>query len=64
MWMEENTGRRINIERVSEILKKEPDTICVACPYCVTMMEDGLGDLKVGDSVRVLELSEIVEMTL
>ena len=64
MWMEENTGRRINIERVSEILKKGPDTICVACPYCVTMMEDGLGDLKVGDSVRVLELSEIVEMTL
>jgi len=28
------------------------------------MMEDGLGDLKVGDKVRVLELSEIVEMTL
>jgi Fe-S oxidoreductase len=64
MWMEENTGRRINIERVSEALKKEPDTICVACPYCVTMMEDGLGDLKMGDSVRVLELSEIVEMAL
>jgi len=64
MWMEENTGRRINIERVSEVLKKEPDTICVACPYCVTMMEDGLGDLKVSDKVRVLELSEIVEMAL
>jgi len=64
MWMDENTGRRINIERVGEVLKKEPDTICVACPYCVTMMEDGLGDLKAGDKVRVLELSEIVEMTL
>ncbi|MCX5994332.1 MAG: (Fe-S)-binding protein [Chloroflexi bacterium] len=64
MWMEENTGRRINIERVGEVLKKEPDTICVACPYCVTMMEDGLGDLKMGDSIRVLELSEIVEMAL
>ncbi|MFA5399724.1 MAG: (Fe-S)-binding protein [Dehalococcoidia bacterium] len=64
MWMEENTGKRINIERVGEALKQEPDTICVACPYCVTMMEDGLGDLKVGDKVRVLELSEIVEMTL
>ncbi len=64
MWMDENTGSRINIERVSEALKKGPDTICVACPYCVTMMEDGLGDLKAGDKVRVLELSEIVEMTL
>jgi len=64
MWMEENSGRRINIERVSEVLKKELDTICVACPYCVTMMEDGLGDLNAGDKVRVLELSEIVEKAL
>ncbi|MDD5398138.1 MAG: (Fe-S)-binding protein, partial [Dehalococcoidia bacterium] len=64
MWMEENTGNRINIERIGEALKQEPDTICVACPYCVTMMEDGVGDLKAGDKVRVLELSEIVEKAL
>ena len=63
MWMEENTGKRINIERVGEALKQEPDTICVACPYCLTMMEDGLGDLQ-ADKVRVLELSEIVEKAL
>ena len=64
MWMDENTGSRINIERVGEALKQQPDTICVACPYCVTMMEDGLGDLKADDKVRVLELSEIVEKAL
>jgi len=64
MWMEENTGSRINIERVGEALRQQPDTICVACPYCVTMMEDGLGDLNAGDKVRVLELSEIVEKAL
>ncbi len=62
--MDENTGSRINIERVGEALKQEPDTMCVACPYCVTMMEDALGDLKAGDKVRVLELSEIVEKAL
>jgi len=64
MWMEENAGTRINMERVKEALSKNPDTICVCCPYCVTMMEDGLTDLKVPDKVSVLDLSEIVEMSL
>jgi Fe-S oxidoreductase len=64
MWMEENEGTRINMERVGEALKTGPDTICVACPYCVTMMEDGLVDLKAPEKIKVLELSEIVEMAL
>jgi Fe-S oxidoreductase/nitrate reductase gamma subunit len=64
MWMDENMGKRINLERVNEALKKEPDAICVCCPYCVTMMEDGLMDLKVSEQVKVLELSEIIEKAL
>ncbi|MGZ6225828.1 MAG: (Fe-S)-binding protein, partial [Syntrophales bacterium] len=44
MWMEERLGTRINLERVSESLKKNPDTGCVACPYCMTMFEGGLKD--------------------
>jgi Fe-S oxidoreductase len=64
MWMEEHEGTRINIERVNEALKQDPDTICVACPYCVTMMEDGLTDVKAPEKVKVLELSEIVELAL
>ncbi len=64
MWMEESAGSRINLERVSEALKKQPDAICVCCPYCVTMLEDGLMDLKVSEQVKVLELSEIIEMAL
>jgi Fe-S oxidoreductase len=64
MWMEESAGKRINLERVSEALKKQPDAICVCCPYCVTMLEDGLMDLKVSEQVKVLELSEIIEMAL
>ena len=64
MWMEESAGNRVNLERVKEALKKQPDAICVCCPYCVTMMEDGLMDLKVSEQVKVLELSEIIEMAL
>jgi Fe-S oxidoreductase len=64
MWMEESAGNRINLERVNEALKKQPDAICVCCPYCVTMLEDGLMDLKVSEQVKVLELSEIIETAL
>ncbi|HWQ95887.1 MAG TPA: (Fe-S)-binding protein [Candidatus Methylomirabilis sp.] len=64
MWMEEGTGKRINIERVGEAMKKNPGTICVSCPYCMTMFEDGLKDIKADDKVQVLDLAEIVSAAL
>jgi len=60
MWMEESIGKRINIERVEEALKEDPKTICVCCPYCITMFEDGLKDKEADDKVEVLDLAEIV----
>jgi len=60
MWIEENLGTRINLERVGEALKENPDTICVCCPYCMLMFEDGLRDKNASDKVKILELSEIV----
>jgi Fe-S oxidoreductase len=59
MWMEEFTGERINITRVKEALEEKPDTICVACPYCLTMYEDGLKDVK-ADNVRVRDVAEVL----
>lgn len=59
MWMEEHTGERININRVSEALLTNPDTICVACPYCLTMLEDGLKD-KQATGTRIKDIAEVV----
>jgi Fe-S oxidoreductase len=59
MWMEEHTGERINLSRVSEALEQKADTICVACPYCLTMMEDGLKD-KAAAETRVRDIAEVV----
>ena len=59
MWMEEQTGSRINAERVGEALRHEPDTICVSCPYCMTMMEDGLKD-KGAERVKVRDIAEVM----
>lgn len=59
MWMEEHTGERINLTRVKEALEEKPDTICVACPYCLTMFEDGLKDVK-ADNVKVRDVAEVM----
>jgi len=59
MWMEEFIGDRVNHARVEQALAEKPDTICVACPYCMTMMEDGLKDKGAGQ-VRVRDVAEVV----
>jgi Fe-S oxidoreductase len=59
MWMEEHSGERINLTRVREAIEQQPDTICVACPYCMTMFEDGLKDVNV-EGVRVRDVAEVM----
>ena len=59
MWMEEHTGERINLTRVKEALEEKPETICVACPYCLTMFEDGLKDVN-AEGVRVRDVAEVM----
>jgi Fe-S oxidoreductase len=60
MWMEELVGKRIYIERTQEALKAAPQTIAVACPYCMTMFEDGVKDEKSSDRTKVKDVAEIV----
>ena len=60
MWMEEEPDKRININRTKEALDKNPDQIAVACPYCLTMFVDGVKDMKVLESVQVMDVAEIL----
>ncbi len=60
MWMEELIGKRIYLERTQEALRTNPSTIAVACPYCMTMFEDGVKDEKAQDRVKVKDIAEIV----
>jgi Fe-S oxidoreductase len=58
MFMEERTGKRINAERVEELIATGADTIAVACPFCMTMMHDGV---RARDAnVQVLDVAEVV----
>ncbi len=60
MWMEEKEGKRINIERTEEALATDANIIASACPFCMTMMTDGVKTLHEADNVRVRDIAEIV----
>jgi Fe-S oxidoreductase len=64
MWMEESKGKRINLERVEEALASDPQTVGTACPYCLTMFEDGVKDKKAENKVKVLDVAEMTAMAL
>ena len=58
MWMEETVGKRINVERTEELLATGADTIAVACPFCMTMITDGVS--ASGKDVPVVDIAEVV----
>ncbi len=60
MFLEETEGTRININRAEEAVKTEANTVASACPFCMTMMNDGLKSLEKTDNVTVKDISEII----
>lgn len=53
-------NREVNIERTEEALGKNPDIIATACPFCMTMMGDGVKHFEKEEKVEVLDIAEIV----
>jgi Fe-S oxidoreductase/nitrate reductase gamma subunit len=64
MWMEETIGKRVNIERTEQALATKPDVIGVACPFCMTMIEDGVKSKNQDEVVKVKDVAEIVRDAL
>ena len=61
MWLEENIGKRVNMERMDEALGTGADVVSTACPYCMIMLDDAVRANDKQDDVRVLDLSQLVE---
>ena len=59
MFMEENLGKRINIERAQEVMASGATEVAAACPYCITMLRDGLADFD--GNVAVRDIAEIID---
>jgi Fe-S oxidoreductase len=61
MWMEETLGdEKINDSRTEQALAVEPDIIGVSCPFCTTMLEDGLKDRNMEEKVKVYDIAELL----
>lgn len=59
MWMEEE-GERVNDKRTKQLVDTGATTIAVGCPFCLTMMSDGVKNLEKTDTVKVKDLAELV----
>jgi Fe-S oxidoreductase len=64
MWMEETIGERINVNRTAEAVATGADQIAVGCPFCRTMLEDGLTSEqdagRAGEEVEVLDVAQLL----
>ncbi|TVQ77436.1 MAG: (Fe-S)-binding protein [Flavobacteriales bacterium] len=63
MFKEPEKGNKdINIERTEEALETQPEIIAAACPFCNTMMSDGIKNKEKEGSIKVMDLAELIEM--
>ncbi len=64
MFMEEVVGERVNINRTNELLATGAKTVAVNCPFCTTMITDGVKAAEQIDHVQVKDISEILHESL
>ena len=61
MWIEEDADKRVNLLRTEQALETDPEVIAVSCPYCMTMLGDGIKAKDLEDRVQALDVVEIVD---
>lgn len=64
MWLEEHEGNRINVMRTDEAIAAKTDYVGTACPFCLTMIVDGIASREAGEALKALDISEILESCL
>ena len=61
MFMEETIGKKVNVNRVEEMMDKRPNVIAANCPFCTTMLSDGI---KAKDKQELIVVKDIAEILL
>lgn len=62
MWLEEKEGERINVMRTDEALATGSDIVSTACPFCLTMISDGINAREAEEKVKALDIAEILAL--
>ncbi|UCD84368.1 MAG: 4Fe-4S dicluster domain-containing protein [Deltaproteobacteria bacterium] len=64
MWMEEDIGKRINELRTDEAIAVKADLVGTACPFCLTMFEDGVKAKELEGTLQVMDLVELIAQAI
>jgi Fe-S oxidoreductase len=64
MWMEDPVEKRLNIRRTQEVIDVKANCVATACPYCLSMFEDGIKAKQVEETVRAMDLSELIVQSM
>ena len=60
MWMEEHLGTRINHARIEDVVQTNPQVVGTACPFCYTMLVDGIKEKELQERYRASDIAELV----
>jgi len=60
IWRETKKEERFVNSRLEEAIATGADTLVVACPYCMTMFQDGLVSLNQGEPIKICDIAELV----
>ena len=64
MFKEAEAGNKeINIERIEQALETKPDIIAAGCPFCNTMMTDGVKNKEKEGSIAVMDIAELIQQS-
>jgi len=64
MWIEEDPDKRVNLLRTDQALETNPGVIAMSCPFCMTMIGDGIKHKDLEDKVLALDVMEMIERNL
>jgi Fe-S oxidoreductase len=60
MWMEERIGTKVNVARVDEAASTPASIVASACPFCMTMLTDGVNETGRAEQLRVQDIAQVV----
>jgi len=63
-WMEERIGQRISEMRIDQVVETGADVVATACPYCLQMFEDAIKAKEVEESLKALDIAELLAAQL
>jgi Fe-S oxidoreductase len=63
-WLEERIGKRISEDRIEQVLETGAELVATACPYCLQMFEDAIKAKGAEESLKAMDIAEIVAAQL